>query len=444
MPHCTRLSESVILTVYTDQLTPRVEYIFSFVLQDIIGLDIRLTSELGVASAADYCLNYSTSAIKGAVQVTPHGLLSRTMDSSAVHVTIDDQGRFFKTDSDLLGFDLFAASFYLLSRMEEYTATEQDFDLHGRYVSSASLIGKAGLLDQPLIDQWAYAAKDILREKYPLLTPGNRDYHYLCTFDIDVAYAYGGRGRLRSAASMLKDISRLDMERLRERRSVSRGELNDPYDTYAYQAEIIERYGSDARYFFLVGDREPDDRNLDVRSRPMTDLITRLSEQHTIGVHPSIGSHRSPRQLKKEIDRLAEVSGSEITHSRQHFLKWRLPETYSALESQGITSDYSMGYADTVGFRASTCTPHLWYDLARERESALRVYPLTVMDSTLKDYLKLTPQEAIARLSGLVDRVRQVDGLFVSLWHNHSINDLGEWKGWRAVFEHTLKAASQP
>ncbi len=35
----------------------------------------------------------------------------------------------------------------------------------------------------------------------------------------------------------------------------------------------------------------------------------------------------------------------------------------------------------------------------------------------------------------MVDEVKSVDGTFVSLWHNDSLNDRGIWKGWRKVFE---------
>jgi len=34
-----------------------------------------------------------------------------------------------------------------------------------------------------------------------------------------------------------------------------------------------------------------------------------------------------------------------------------------------------------------------------------------------------------------MNEVKKVGGTFVSIWHNETVNDLGEWKGYRDVFE---------
>lgn len=43
-----------------------------------------------------------------------------------------------------------------------------------------------------------------------------------------------------------------------------------------------------------------------------------------------------------------------------------LPEHYSYLNELEIANDYSMGYPETIGFRAGTSTPYLFYDLNME------------------------------------------------------------------------------
>ena len=56
------------------------------------------------------------------------------------------------------------------------------------------------------------------------------------------------------------------------------------------------------------------------------------------------------------------------------------------------------------------------------------------MDRTLKDYMGLSSEEAFDTIRGMVDRVRSVAGTLVSIWHNDSFSDYGEWKGWREVY----------
>ena len=42
-----------------------------------------------------------------------------------------------------------------------------------------------------------------------------------------------------------------------------------------------------------------------------------------------------------------------------------------------------MGYPDTIGFRASTCTPFLFYDLDFEVQTPLMIHPYQLMDFSL-------------------------------------------------------------
>jgi hypothetical protein len=53
----------------------------------------------------------------------------------------------------------------------------------------------------------------------------------------------------------------------------------------------------------------------------------------------------------------------------------------------------------------------------------------------LRNYLKLSPEEAFKETEMLMNEVKKVGGTFVSIWHNETVNDSGEWKGYREVFE---------
>jgi hypothetical protein len=114
------------------------------------------------------------------------------------------------------------------------------------------------------------------------------------------------------------------------------------------------------------------------------------------------------------------------------------PDTYERLVEAGIGQDYSMGYASVPGFRAGTCKSFLFYNLAREEETSLRIIPFQVMDRTLKDYLGLSPQDSMAVIRELVDAVRTVNGIFSTIWHNDAFSDTGEWKGWAGLYREML------
>ncbi|MFT4758694.1 MAG: hypothetical protein ACI9LN_000656, partial [Saprospiraceae bacterium] len=131
----------------------------------------------------------------------------------------------------------------------------------------------------------------------------------------------------------------------------------------------------------------------------------------------------------------------DVTKSRQHFLKLSLPKTYQNLLKTGITDDYTMGYATEIGFRASIAQPFLWYDLKSEKTTNLRIHPFQIMDVTLQQYLKLSPNEAIDRAIKIIESTKAIGGTFVSLWHNSSFSNEKKWRGWKRVYERILEAA---
>jgi hypothetical protein len=61
------------------------------------------------------------------------------------------------------------------------------------------------------------------------------------------------------------------------------------------------------------------------------------------------------------------------------------------------------------------------------------------MDITPMHYMGQNEKEAIIRLCKLVDKVKAVNGKYVSLWHNDSLSKDGRWRGWRTVYEEVIK-----
>jgi hypothetical protein len=159
------------------------------------------------------------------------------------------------------------------------------------------------------------------------------------------------------------------------------------------------------------------------------------SEGQKISLHPSYASNRRYSLLAKEIISIDQIHGTPVTRSRQHYLQLKLPQTYRNLINAGIREDYTMGWSEITGFRAGTCTPFYFYDLEKEMITTLKLVPFVYMDRTLKDYHNLKPKGAMETIKKIASSVASVEGQFVFLWHNESVSDCGEWKGWRKVFE---------
>lgn len=338
-----------------------------------------------------------------------------------------------------LPFDPFAASFYLISRYEEYLPNEKD--QFGRYQAKNSLAFKNNFLDQPIIDVWVNMLYKILHQLFPGLTFAKRKYRFVPTYDIDLAFAYKHKGILRNVGGLVYDALRLKWDLVSERLKVLAGWKPDPYDTFDWLFALHTRYDLRPIYFFLLGEYGPYDKNISITSIAYQELIQSTADWYEVGIHPSYASNDNNRKFAEELLILSKLLKKEVRKNRQHFIKLQMPETYQNLIELDIQDDYTMGYASSPGFRAGTASSFYFYDLSLEIKTTLRVFPFAVMDVTLHDYLKLSPQAALQTLKTLIDRVREVDGVFIPLWHNHSLSNTHSWEEWRDVYETMLKYA---
>lgn len=211
----------------------------------------------------------------------------------------------------------------------------------------------------------------------------------------------------------------------------------DIYDTY----EFIELCSKNVKtiYFFLLGDVSKHDFNVNPKKKVLRELIQRISKTHQTGIHPSYQSNQQPKQLSKEIQRLKTINNQKVSISRQHFLKLKMPFTYEQLIQKNINTDYTMSYADELGFRAGICNAYPFYNLETDVQRPLWIVPFQVMDGTLNKYLKLTPKNASLEIENLIAEVDKVNGVFVSLWHNSSLSETKEWNGWGVVYKRMLQ-----
>jgi uncharacterized protein YjaG (DUF416 family) len=429
-----------LILIYSSKESKRLTYILKFLFNDIHGTEFQLTTNRAeFLSSKLLKINYSDELLEECIQITPDSILFET-DILQKKIKVDiweDQKIFFKTNDNAdIPFDVFAASFYLISRYEEYLPFSAD--QHGRFEANQSLAYKNDFLHDPIVDQWACKLATIIKRKYPEYKTCEREFKYVSTIDIDNAYAYLYKGTVRTIGATMRDLLKLNFNENIKRFQAINGE-KDPFDTYGYLDALHKQYRIEPHWFFLVGNYNTYDKNLPLDNEAFQDLIKEISEHAEIGIHPSYESNKDFEQLKKEFDYLSALSSKPIKKSRQHYLKLLFNETYQNLLKLGIKEDYTLGYASDVGFRAGTCTPFNFYDLYAEKESELKIFPFQVMDATLNQYLKLDVNEAIDKVAEIIDKVKQVKGTFISLWHNESLSDHGHWKGWEPVYKKMLK-----
>lgn len=434
------------LLVFVPKKTSRIRYVFRLVFKELLKVKCTLTSNLDEFLSADVAkIVYADKPYSDDIFFKSSGLLfQRGIDNIDIeHIEYEGNNALFPVydKNSSLPFDAFSSIFYLVSRYEEYQPYVPD--LHGRFTAHLSISIELDILDKPMVNIWADIIKKIILNKYTDFNFPKRNYRFRPTYDIDSAFAYSQKGLVRSIGGYMRSLQELEWNEIVQRSRVLFSGFKDPFDTFDLQIEYQRRYNLKPIYFFLFGHYGHFDKNINTRNRIFRFLIKKMGDYAQIGIHPSYYTNENPELLHKQIKSLELVVNKDITQSRQHYLRLNLPITYRNLIEEDISDDYSMGYAALPGFRAGICSPFNFYDLDIEVETKLRVHPFMVMDGTLKDYMNLTPTDAIEQIRKLIDEVRKVDGTFTSLWHNEPLSDEKRWKGWRRVYEELLVMAAE-
>ncbi|MBD0280059.1 MAG: polysaccharide deacetylase family protein, partial [Flavisolibacter sp.] len=344
----------------------------------------------------------------------------------------DGNKAFLATEGDT-GFDLLAAIFYLLSRYEEYGTFQKD--IYGRYAHQNSLAYKNNFLHLPLINIWLETFRQFIQQKFPNYKLQITNFKLLPTYDIDIAWSYRHKGFMRNAGGTIKSVGSGQWSMVRERVDVLIGRKKDPYDCYDWLDDIHKQYYLKPLYFFHVGQkRNRYDKNIPITNAAFQQLVQHIAKHYSIGLHPTWQSGIEPEMLMREKKILEEITGQQVTASRQHYIRFTLPEAYRRLIAAGITDDYSMGYGSINGFRASVASPFYWYDVEREEETNLLLHPFCFMDANSFFEQKYTPQQALEELMQFHQTIRNLNGTLIAIWHNSFLGTDGLYAGWKEVY----------
>ncbi len=423
--------------IYAQQDVPRLRYIASLILGEILGLAWELTTDKRKLGKHPV-INYSDETIAGAFRISPSTLLfEKGIKSREISVTEwKSLPMFFsgKQESDF-PFDIFAAAFYLVTRYEEYL--EFTPDKYGRFKASDSLAFKNGFLGIPVIDLWAKEMSKAMIKKLPMLTYRRNEFRTLITFDSDEPFENRSNSLLRSLSDMFRERK---MQKIRtEGKNGNRKNVKDPYDVFGYITDKLIQVTADAVFFFPVGDNTEYDKNPSWKNDNYRTLIRSISQKFRTGLHPSFRAAVKPAILKSEHDRLGIITEQKVEFNRFHFSRLFFPLSYRTLLSAGITEDYSMGYPEEPGFRAGIARPFSFYDLTDDHHTNLRIFPFQVMDLTLFNYKQLNCDDAKEVINKLLNETKKAGGLFVSIWHNTSLLDGENFAGKRNLFESLVK-----
>ena len=420
------LNKPTICWVYTASApTERMVYIFTEILERRLHLNVLFINDISNYATGDCLVWYSPTPI----DVDLSSCFCVEKPSELLH-----QSGLNTTFSTPPQGDPFAECFWHLSRYEEYLLPDHLHDKHQRFPASMAYLVKTNQIQQALVDEFA----NTLANYWKLSLPDR--CQVIPTFDLDVAWFYLNKGWARSAASFLNQLLKGNISECLLRLKVMAGLENDPAQFFDWLLQQLGNYNlPKPKMFVLMGKRTQYDTNNPTSNKNFQALLKQLNNHFDIGIHPSYASQSQPQKILSEKNILESIINKNITASRQHFIKLKLPNTYQTLIQLGIKEDYSMGYPDTIGYRASTALPFYWFNLNTNNATSLLIQPFVTMDVTLKNYEKKSIEEAENQLKNIKNYLKKKKLPLCFIWHNNNLSHIDEWQHWQSILINLLK-----
>ncbi|MFO7701692.1 MAG: carbohydrate esterase [Psychroflexus maritimus] len=405
------------ILVFTPQLNSRIQYTFDHLLHQVLGFELQYTYKIEEFVAFDGPkFSYGKNPLGGELFVEEFGLLNEH-GFEDIDINVSDWGGlpcFFRvSEQSEVEFDFFSATFYLISRYEEYQPYVKDDD--EGFPIEESLAFKNGFLHLPLVDLYAHKFFKILKNKFEVLKLPKKLSKTNIIFAVESAFAYQEKSFFRQVGGAFYDLYHLNVNKLWERIQVNFKFKKDPYNVFEELRKLKNKSEYKFIFLFQLSDFSVKNRNINHNKRTYQHLIKSVGDHFTTGMLIGYDALKQAAILieeKKRWEGIAKVD-LKVTGNKKYSLNF--PDAYINLGKMGVKSDYSLGYPKHIGFRASTSTAFKFYDLDLEQATPLTIHPC-VFNSEILQHQEL--EQVKHQLYMLRKSSKKVRGEFNLLMEN--------------------------
>jgi hypothetical protein len=254
--------------------------------------------------------------------------------------------------------------------------------------------------------------------------------------DASQPFAFVQRGFLRAVMGFSSDLWKMKIRSIITRGQVLMMLRKDPYDTFSWIINTARRSASKHTFFFRLGDSSDYKEGMNTKRLKFKLLVKFISDYKEVGLIFSSETLVDYEKVKKEKERMEEITNRILMSSMNAHYIVNLPAIYRNLVELEVERDFTMVYEDEVGFRAGTCTPFLFYDLDSETKTPLIIHPLAFTTGAFKNKYE---SEIKKTFNKLYDSVAQVNGTFSVVFNNRDFTSSEKNKIWRSIFSEKLQ-----
>ncbi|GAB4515763.1 MAG: hypothetical protein Tsb004_24970 [Allomuricauda sp.] len=426
------------LLIFTHKVTNRLTYTAKHLFERILGVEMGFTTKV-----EDFIkhngpkMTYSKQPLQNEFFIRSNDLLFE-QGINDLEIKVSDWDGipcfFASGEKSTVPFDIFSASFFLLSRYEEYLPHVKDNV--GRFPVKESIAYQHDFLELPVVDLWAYKLLEALQERFPDLETKEKSYSFTSIINVTTSHAYAMRGISRTLGGFLLDLGNFRFREIWERFSVLLRIKKDPYDNFFDLVEIHKKFPIKTMFFFQFAKHSAHDKNVATTNNRFRYLIKSIADYSIVSLSTSFVSTSDKNVLREEKKQLGNLINRPISYARLRYNKVNVPATYRNLVETEFTDDFSMGYTHEIGFRAGTCTPFYFYDINTEVRQPIKIHPFAMHDYALVKYK--TKEEVFEKMDRVYRLVKQVKGDFVLVFSNELLGGK-QPLDWMQLYQSMLK-----
>lgn len=334
------------------------------------------------------------------------------------------------------GIDVFASSFFMLTRWEEYVNKARG--TYDRFSAKDSIAYKYGFLSRPIVNEYAEMLWNMLVYLGYEGKRKERHFSIIPTHDLDSLYYK--HFLYQTIKSSLGDIvKRKDIKLAKSR--WNKYKEGDPYDTFSFLMDCSEKANVKSHFYFMSSDVRTDKFSTAnyLHNKNFSRIIEEIQVRgHIIGFHPGYYSYNNTQEWIREKEMLEKSLGFSVEEGRQHYLRFEMPSTMSIWEENNMRIDSTLTYYDKEGFRCGTGDEYPFFDFLKRKRMSINERPLIIMDGTLNGYQHMSLDKVNETLNHYCDVSKKYEMPLTVLFHNSSFCG-DRWNGWDDIYTNLLR-----
>lgn len=322
-----------------------------------------------------------------------------------------------------IGLDIFASTFFLLTRWEESLLGRDEL---GDCKEAQLFSVRNSIHQRPIVHEYEQLLRKLLEGSGVCF--GERQYRVVLTHDVD--------GMLTpTCAEIVRDFfdqkkngppqnTTLDLTWKSERNY--RKAFPTAYSQFDFYTRLAKKYDILEWFYFKVCAQGEEEATYCYDDRKVKQVISKLQKLNNpkilLGFHPSQTTLNNPQQWDVESQRILQLLGTKPTVGRNHHLLYNLPmlrlweETFSATGSPADISNCV--FHGRNGFRNGIAVPFPLFDYYQRRQMNLTEHPNQIMDTVIRyNYDRFSDEERWLGEEKIIDRVKEIKGELVLTWH---------------------------